>query len=125
MSDKDKKNQQPAGTAKATVKAMRTSPRKLNLVAALIRDMKAEDALMQLAFLRKKLANEVKACLNSAIANAENNENLDIDNLYVSKVLVGKSMAMKRMRPRAKGRGCRIIKFFSKLTIEVEEREYI
>ena len=110
--------------AVASVRAIRTSHRKLSLVAGLIRGMKADKALEQLAFLRKKIAPEVKACLNSAIANAENNNNLDIDSLYVAQVLVGKSLSMKRMMPRAKGRGCRIVKQFSRLTIVVEERNF-
>lgn len=110
--------------AVASVRAIRVSHRKLSLVAGLIRGMKADKALEQLTFLRKKVATDVKACLNSAIANAENNNNLDIDSLYVSKVLVGKSLSMKRMMPRAKGRGCRIVKQFSRLTILVEDRSF-
>lgn len=110
--------------AVASVRAIRTSHRKLSLVAGLIRGMKADKALEQLTFLRKKVAPEIKACLNSAIANAENNNNLDIDSLYVAQVLVGKSLSMKRMMPRAKGRGCRIVKQFSRLTIVVEERNF-
>ncbi len=109
-------------SAVAHVKAIRVSHRKLSLVAGLIRNMKADKALEQLRFLRKKVAKDVGACLSSAISNADNNLNLDIDSLYVSKVLVGKSVSMKRMMPRAKGRGCRIIKQFSRLTIVVEER---
>lgn len=110
--------------AVASARSIRVSHRKLSLVAGLIRGMKADKALEQLSFLRKKVATEVKACLNSAIANAENNNNLDIDSLYVAEVLVGKSISMKRMMPRAKGRGCRIVKQFSHLTILVEERNF-
>ena len=105
----------------ARVKSMRISPTKLNLVAGVIRKMKVEEALMQLEFMRKRIAKEVKMCLESAIANAENNHNLNIDNLFVSEVLVSKSLVMKRIRPRAKGRSARIFKPFSKLTIILEE----
>jgi large subunit ribosomal protein L22 len=106
----------------AKIKAIRVSPRKLGLVAGLIRNMRADKAIDQLTFSKKTIAKDVKACLNAAIANAENNNNLDIDRLYIMKVLVGKAFVMKRMRPRAKGRGCRILKPFSKLTIMLEER---
>jgi large subunit ribosomal protein L22 len=106
----------------AKVKAIRVSHRKLSLVADLIRNMKADKALAQLSFSKKTVAKEVKECLNAAIANAENNNNLDIDRLYILKVLVGKAFVMKRMMARAKGRGCRIMKQFSRLTIVLEER---
>lgn len=112
----------PEYQAVASVRAIRVSHRKLSLVAGLIRGMKADKALEQLTFLRKKVAIEVKSCLNSAIANAENNNNLDIDSLYIAEVLVGKAISMKRMMPRARGRGSRIIKQFSRLTILLEER---
>lgn len=109
-------------TAIAKISAIKTSVQKLNYLAALIRNMKAEEALVQLEFAKKKVAKYLKDCLNSAIANAENNHNLNIDNLYVSKVMVGKSFMMKRFRARARGRGARIVKPFSRLSIEVEER---
>lgn len=107
--------------AKATSKRLKTSPRKLNLVAGMIRNMKAEEALIQLQFSKKRIALDVKKCLQSAIANAENNHGLDIDSLVVTSASVGKSLLMKRMRPRAKGRGMRINKFFSNLYITVTE----
>jgi len=105
----------------AKVKSMRISPTKLNLVAGVIRKMKVEEALVQLEFMRKRIAEEVKVCLESAIANAENNHNLNIDNLFISEVLVSKSLVMKRIRPRAKGRSARILKPFSRLAIILEE----
>lgn len=107
--------------AKAIAKRLKTSPRKLNLVAGMIRNMKVEDALIQLTFSKKRIAKDVKKCLQSAIANAENNNGLDIDSLVVTNATVGKSLLMKRMRPRAKGRGMRINKFFSNLYITVTE----
>lgn len=105
----------------ARVKSMRISPTKLGLVAGVIRRMKVGQALIQLEFMRKRIAKEVKVCLESAIANAENNHNLNIDNLFISEVLDSKSLVMKRMRPRARGRSAKILKPFSKLTIIVEE----
>lgn len=108
--------------ALAKVKAIRVSHRKLSLVAGLIREMKADKALSQLTFSKQKVSKDIKECLKAAIANAENNYNLDIDRLYILKVLVGKAFVMKRMMARAKGRGCRILKQFSKLTIVLEER---
>lgn len=102
--------------------AIRTSPRKLGLVAGLIRGMKASEALVQLTFCKRRIAQTVKACLLSAIANAENNQNLNIDNLYVNEVLVGKAFVMKRMSFRGRGKTARILKPFSNLSIIVEER---
>ena len=110
-------------SAKASVIRLRTSPQKLNLVAALIRRMKVSDALIQLTFSPKRIAQDVKKCLQSAIANAENNMGLDIDNLVVSSATVGKSIVMKRFRARARGRGARIMKPFSNLYITVSEEE--
>lgn len=107
----------------AKLKSIRVSPRKLNLVAEIIRGLKADIALVQLEFARRRIAHEVKACLRSAIANAENNHNLNVDSLYVSEVLVSKSFVMKRMMPRARGRSSTIIKPFSHLTIILEERQ--
>lgn len=108
--------------ALAKLTSVRVSPRKLGIVAQAIRGMSADKALIQLEFMRKRIAQEVKACLMSAIANAENNHNLNVDDLYVSEVLVGKGLVMKRMRPRARGRSGKIIKPFSNITIKVEER---
>jgi large subunit ribosomal protein L22 len=107
----------------ARVKSMRVSPLKLNLVAGVIRKAKVQGALVQLEFMKKRIAKEVKDCLESAIANAENNHNMNIDNLFISEVLVGKSLVMKRIRARARGRSARILKPFSNLTIILEENK--
>ncbi|MEO5374985.1 MAG: 50S ribosomal protein L22 [Alphaproteobacteria bacterium] len=109
--------------ALAIGQSIRTSPRKLNLVAASIRGMNAESALAQLTFSPRRVSGLVKRILESAIANAENNHQLDVDRLYVAEAYVGKSMVMKRWRPRARGRTGRIAKVFSNLTIIVRERE--
>lgn len=108
--------------AYAKVATLRISPRKLNLVADLIRNMNADEAVVQLQFCRKRIAREVRKCLLSAIANAENNHQLDLDRLYVERVEVGKALVMKRIRARARGRAAGIKKFFSNLTIVVAER---
>lgn len=105
----------------AKVSHIRISPGKLNLVAGLIRNMHVNDALIQLTFSKKRIARDVKKCLMSAVANAENNHGLDIDRLYVTEVMVGKSLVMKRFSPRARGRAGRIEKFFSNLSIVVTE----
>ena len=110
------------GEVRAFLKNIRTSPQKLNLVATMIRGKKAERALTELEFSNRRVSNQVYACLQSAIANAENNHNLDIDKLVVSEAYVGKSIVMKRFRARAKGRGARILKPFSNLTIIVKEQ---
>ena len=115
--------QLPDNEAKAVGRMIRTSPQKLNLVAQLIRGKKAERALSDLTFSRRRIANDVKKVLESAIANAENNHNLDVDSLVVSEAYVGKNLVMKRFRARAKGRAARIIKPFSQLTIVVREVE--
>lgn len=107
---------------KASARSLRVSPQKLNLVAESIRKMKVSDALVQLSFSPKRIAIDVKKCLQSAVANAENNLGLDIDNLYVDSATVGKGLVMKRMRPRARGRSARILKPFSNLYITVSER---
>jgi large subunit ribosomal protein L22 len=109
--------------AMAMARLLRTSPRKLNLVAQLIRGRKAGEAVNQLTFSRRGIARDVKKVLLSAIANAENNHELDVDRLVVSEASVGKSMVMKRFRARARGRAGRIEKSFSRLRIVVEERE--
>jgi len=109
--------------ARAVGRMIRTSPQKLNLVAQLIRGKKAEKALADLTFSRRRVAVQVKKVLESAIANAENNHDLDVDSLVVSEAYVGKNLVMKRFRPRAKGRAARIIKPFSQLTIVVREVE--
>ena len=107
----------------AKAKSIRTSGQKLNLVAQSIRGQKIKQAIDQLTFSRKRIARQVLKVLNSAIANAENNFGLDIDKLIVDEAFVGKSIVLKRMRPRARGRAARILKPFSKLTIIVKESE--
>lgn len=109
--------------ARCFVKHIRTSPQKLNLVAQAIRGQKADKALADLTFMKKRVAQHVKKALESAIANAENNHNLDIDRLVIREAVVGKSITMKRFRARARGRGARILKPFSNLTIVVKEIE--
>ena len=105
----------------AKTKMLRTSPQKLNLVAQLIRGKKVDKALADLTFSHKRIAGDVKKCLQSAIANAENNHNLDVDSLVVAEAWVGKNLTMKRGRPRARGRFGRIVKPFSELTITVRQ----
>jgi large subunit ribosomal protein L22 len=109
--------------AKAEARNLRVSPRKLNLVAQLIRGKKASVALADLEFSRKRISKDVRKCLESAIANAENNHDLDVDDLVVTQAFVGKSMVMKRFHARARGRAGRIHKFFSNITIIVREVE--
>jgi large subunit ribosomal protein L22 len=109
--------------AMAKLRMLRTSPQKLNLVAALIRGKKVDRALNDLTFSNKRIAIDVKKCLQSAIANAENNHNLDVDALVVAEAFVGKNLVMKRGRPRARGRYGRIMKPFSELTIKVRQVE--
>ncbi|MEO1066695.1 MAG: 50S ribosomal protein L22 [Pseudomonadota bacterium] len=113
----------PDNEARAINKMIRVSPQKLNLVAQMIRGKRAESALADLTFSPKRIAGEVKKTLESAIANAENNHQLDVDNLVVSEAYVGKAMVMKRFKARARGRGARIFKPFSHLTIVVREVE--
>src|SRR5258706_8771690 len=108
--------------ARAFSSAIRVSPRKLNLVAQLIRGKTAEQALAELKFSPRRIAREVKTVLESAIANAENNHQLDVDQLVVSEAYVGKAMVMKRWSPRARGRVGHIVKPFSNLTIIVREK---
>jgi large subunit ribosomal protein L22 len=108
--------------AKAIGRMIRTSPRKLNLVAQTIRGKKAEAALFALTFSPKRVAKVVKKVLQSAIANAENNHDLDVDDLVVSEASVGKNLVMKRFHARARGRGAQILKPFAQITIVVEER---
>ena len=107
----------------AKAKSIRTSGQKLNLVAKSIRGCNIKVAIDQLTFSKKRISREVLKVLNSAIANAENNFGLDIDKLIVAEAYVGKSIVMKRMRPRARGRAARILKPFSKLTILLKEIE--
>ena len=112
----------PENEAKAVLRMVRISPQKLNLVAQLIRGKRVSSALADLEFSRKRIARDVRKCLESAIANAENNHDLDVDDLVVSQAFVGKALVMKRFHARARGRGARIMKPFSNLTIVVREQ---
>jgi large subunit ribosomal protein L22 len=111
----------PETEAKAVARMLRVSPQKLNLVAQLIRGKPVSTALADLEFSRKRISREVRKCLESAIANAENNHALDVDDLVVSQAFVGKALVLKRFHARARGRGARILKPFSNLTIVVRE----
>ena len=117
MSEKNK------NIALAKAKSLKTSITKVNLVLKMIRGKKAENALNILAFSKKRISNEITKILKSAIANAENNHQLDIDKLFVKEATVGKSMVLKRFRPRARGRSGKILKPFSKVKILVQEKE--
>lgn len=118
------KKQQQAEVQQAIAKGntIRTGQIKLNVVAQMIRGMQVSEALAQLTFSKRRIAQDVKKVLQSAIANAENNNNMNVDNLYVHEAFTSKSFTMKRMRPRAKGRGMRIEKPFSNITIILRER---
>ncbi len=107
--------------ALAKSKAIRTSPQKLNLVAGLIRGKKVDKALADLTFSKRRISNDVKKVLQAAIANAENNHQLDVDHLTVTEASVGRAFAMRRWRARARGRGASITKPYSNLTIVVKE----
>jgi large subunit ribosomal protein L22 len=109
--------------ARAVLRMVRTSPRKLNLVAQMIRGKKVSAALADLEFSQKRIAGSVRKTLQSAIANAENNHQLDVDNLIVAEAHVGKALVMKRFQPRARGRVGKILKPFSNLTVVVREVE--
>ena len=109
--------------AKAVSKMLRISPQKLNLVAQMIRGKKVASALADLEFSRKRIAKDVRKCLESAIANAENNRDLDVDDLVVAEAHVGKALVIKRFTPRGRGRVGRILKPFSHLTIVVRQVE--
>jgi len=119
------KNERPLADneAMAITRNLRISPQKLNLVAASIRGKRVETALADLTFSRKRIAADVKKTLESAVANAENNHDLDVDQLVVKEAYVGKGLVMKRWRPRARGRIGRIFKPFSRLTVVVKEAE--
>lgn len=107
--------------AMAKARMLKTSTQKLGLVAQLIRGKKVEKALTDLTFSKKRISDDVKKCLQSAIANAENNHNLDVDDLIVAEAYVGKNLVMKRGRPRARGRFGKIMKPFSEITIVVRQ----
>ena len=109
--------------ARAVTRNLRVSPQKLNLLAGLIRGKKVDRALADLAFSRKRIAKDVKKTLESAIANAENNHDLDVDALVVSEAYVGKNLVLKRMRARARGRAGRIEKPFAQITVIVRQVE--
>ncbi|HEX4078045.1 MAG TPA: 50S ribosomal protein L22 [Rhizomicrobium sp.] len=111
----------PADKAQAIGRSIRTSPRKLNLVAQSIRGKKAEAALNELTFSPKRVAKDVKKVLQSAIANAENNHDLDVDDLVVSEASVGKNLVLKRFHARARGRGARVERPFAQVTIVVQQ----
>ena len=116
------KPRQAENEARAVGRMIRVSPQKLNLVASMIRGKPVNKALLDLEFSTRRISQDVKKVLESAIANAENNHQLDVDRLFVAEAYVGKAMVMKRFRARAKGRGARILKPFSHLTIIVGER---
>ncbi|MGC2409150.1 MAG: 50S ribosomal protein L22 [Methyloceanibacter sp.] len=109
--------------ARAVARLIRVSPQKLNLLAQLIRGKKVDKALADLAFSRKRVARDVKKTLESAIANAENNHDLDVDALFVAEAYVGKNLVMKRLKPRARGRAGRIEKPFAQITVVVRQVE--
>ena len=109
--------------AQAITRNIRVSPRKLNLVAALIRGRRAQDAVATLTFSKRRIAQTVKKTLESAIANAENNHRLDVDQLVVSRVEVGRAVVMKRFHARGRGRSSRVEKWFSHLKIVVAEQQ--
>jgi large subunit ribosomal protein L22 len=123
MSKKSRERTLSETEAKAVARMLRVSPQKLNLVAQLIRGKKVATALAELEFSRKRIARDVRKCLESAIANAENNHDLDVDDLVVAQAHVGKALVLKRSMPRGRGRVGRIFKPFSHLTIVVREVE--
>ena len=123
MGKSSRERQLAENEAKAVAKMIRVSPQKLNLVAQLIRGKKAATALADLEFSRKRIAKDVRKCLESAIANAENNHDLDVDDLIVAEAHVGKALVIKRFAARGRGRMGRILKPFSHLTIVVRQVE--
>ena len=122
MSKPKNDKRQQDNEARSVARMLRVSPQKLNLLAQLIRGKKVDKALSDLEFSRKRSAHEVKKALESAIANAENNHSLDVDDLVVAQATVGRALVMKRFSPRARGRAGRIEKPFSNLTIIVREQ---
>ena len=121
MTDVSTNSKEEKLEATAKVRMLKTSPQKLNLVSRMIRNKPVNIALAQLKFSKKRIAKDVRKCLESAIANAENNHDLDIDELVVSEAYVGKNLVLKRGRPRARGRYGKILKPFSQLTIKVKQ----
>ena len=108
--------------AKAVLSSLRVSPQKLNLVAAMIRGKKVKTAIDELAFSRKRIAADVRKCVQSAVANAENNHNLDPDDLIIAEAFVGKQLVMKRFMARGRGKSSQILKPFAMLTVIVKEK---
>ena len=125
MGKQSKLRREADNEAKSVARNLRVSPQKLNEVAQMIRGTSASKALALLSFSRRRIAGDVKKTLMSAIANAENNHNLDVDRLVVREAHVGKGLVMKRFHARARGRGARILKPFSHLTIIVAEKEEV
>ena len=123
MSKKARERSLADSEAKAVARMLRVSPQKLNLLAQLIRGKKVAAALADLEFSRKRIARDVRKCLQSAIANAENNHDLDVDDLVVAEAHVGKALVIKRFTPRGRGRMGRIFKPFANLTIVVRQVE--
>jgi large subunit ribosomal protein L22 len=122
MVNKKTEKKQDLSTVKAVYKNLRSSPRKINDILRSIRGKKADKALKDLQFSEKRVSKEISKTIKSAVANAENNNQLDIDNLFIKEAYVGKGMVMKRYRPRARGRAGQIKKPFSNLTIIVSEK---
>ena len=123
MSKQARARREADNEAKAVLRNVRVSPRKLNLMAQSIRGKNAATALAELTFSPRRIAKDVKKALQSAIANAENNHQLDVDRLVVTEASVGKAIVMKRFHARARGRGAAVIKPFSHLTIVVREKQ--
>ena len=123
MAREKNKRRELDNEAKVVLKNIRVSPQKLNLVVQMIRKQTASKAISILQFSKRRISNVVEKALRSAIANAENNHQYDIDNLFVKEAYVGKSLVMKRYRPRAKGRASPIKKPFSRITIILEEKQ--
>ena len=121
MSMKSNIRREKDNEAKVVLKNLRISPQKLNLVLGMIRNQKADVAVSKLQFSKKRISKDVEKALKSVISNAENNHSLDIDKLYVKEAYVGKGIVMKRFHARARGRGARILKPFSNLTIILSE----
>ena len=122
MSIKSNIRREKDNEAKVVLKNLRISPQKLNLVLRMIRRQKADVAISKLQFSKKRISKDVEKALKSVISNAENNHSLDIDKLYVKEAFVGKGIVMKRFHARARGRGARILKPFSHLTIILSEK---
>ena len=122
MSQKKNIRREKDNEAKVVLRNIKISPQKLNLILEMIRKVKADKAISMLQFSKKRIAKQVEKAMRSVVANAENNHSLDIDKLYVKEAFVGKSIVMKRFHARARGRGARILKPFSHLTIVLAEQ---